>query len=64
MRHRPISEPLLTVEEVASLLRVSKKTILRRIASGEICAIRDGRLLRIRQDSLDAFVAMKSGNIL
>ena len=38
-----ISEPLLTVHDVARLLRVSGKTVRRRIAAGELDAVRTGR---------------------
>ena len=42
------SEPLMTVKDVAAAMKVSKKTVRRRIAAGELPAIRDGRLIRIR----------------
>ncbi len=47
-------ERLLTVREVAALEAVSPKTIARRIAAGELPAIRTGRLLRIRPQDLRA----------
>lgn len=43
-----ISEPLMTVREVATGMNASEKTIRRRIASGELPVIRDGRMIRIR----------------
>ncbi len=43
-----VSEPLMTVREVAAAMNASEKTIRRRIASGELPVIRDGRLVRIR----------------
>ena len=42
------SEPLMTVKDVAAAMKVSKKTVRRRIAAGELPVIRDGRLIRIR----------------
>jgi excisionase family DNA binding protein len=53
-------EPVfLTVPEVARLLRCSKPTIYRRIASGEIPAVRLGAEfgpLRIRRDELEEWL--------
>ena len=48
-------ERLLTVREVADLEAVSEKTIRRRIAAGELAALRSGpRELRIRPQDLRA----------
>ena len=46
---------LYTTDEVAKLLRVSQRTVQDWIRSGELAAIRYGRLLRIRQADLAAF---------
>ena len=43
------TEPLLTIEQVATQMNVSVKTIRRRIEDGALAVIRDGRILRIRQ---------------
>ncbi len=48
-------EQLLTIREVAELEVVSPKTITRRIAAGELPALRTGRLLRIRPQDLRAY---------
>ena len=45
--------PLLTLKEVAGLLRVSEKTVQRRIANGQLPVIRDGGMVRIHPDDLD-----------
>ena len=54
------AEPhFLTVPEVARLLRCSKPTVYRRIASGEIPALRLGTEfgpLRVRRDELEAWL--------
>ena len=47
-------ERLLTIEEVAKLEAVSKKTIRRRIAAGELRAMKYGRSFRIRPQDLQA----------
>ena len=52
-------ERLLTVEEVAELESVSPKTIRRRIAAGDLRAIRYGRALRIRPQDLRAYRLVK-----
>ena len=43
-----VSEPLMTVREVAKGMNASEKTVRRRIAAGELPVIRDGRMIRIR----------------
>ena len=48
-------ERLLTIREVAELENVSPKTITRRITSGELPAIHDGRLLRVRPQDLRGY---------
>lgn len=48
-------ERLLTVREAADLENESERTIRRRIASGELRAIRYGRQLRIRPQDLRAY---------
>lgn len=53
---------LLTVAEVASVLRVSAMTVYRLIRSGDVPALRVGKSYRIRQRHLDAYLA--SGEIV
>ena len=48
-------ERLLTIREVAELEAVSRKTITRRIAAGELPALRNGRSLRIRPQDLRSY---------
>ena len=50
-----VSEPLMTVREVAAAMNASEKTIRRRIASGELPAIRYGRQLRVRPRDLQGY---------
>ena len=47
---------LLTVAEVASLLRVSKMTVYRLLRSGELLSLRVGRSLRVPRTALDAYL--------
>jgi excisionase family DNA binding protein len=47
--------PYYTTQEVARLLRVSQRTVQEWVRSGELTAVRYGRLLRIRQADLAAF---------
>ena len=42
-------EPLLTVGEVAEVMRVSNMTVYRLIKSGQLAAIRVGKNYRIRR---------------
>jgi len=46
---------LLTVKEVAKIQNTCERTVRRRIASGELPAVRDGRLLRVRPRDLRAY---------
>jgi excisionase family DNA binding protein len=50
------SQPLLTLQEAAAVLRASVKTLRRRIDDGKIAVIRDGRIVRIHPDDLDRYV--------
>jgi excisionase family DNA binding protein len=47
---------LLTVKEVAEMLRVSQPTVLRMIEDGELPAIRVRNQWRIRRSELDAYL--------
>ena len=47
---------LLTVAEVATLLRVSKMSVYRLIHSGELEAVRLGRSFRVPNSAVDAYL--------
>ena len=51
---------VLTVEEAAKFLSLSKKTIRRFINNGELMAARVGRQYRIPRRNIDLFLASKS----
>lgn len=53
---RDQADPLLTVAEVADVLRVSNMTVYRLIKGGQLSAIRVGKNYRIRQGDLDAYL--------
>jgi excisionase family DNA binding protein len=53
----PATGPLLTVAEVADVLRVSSMTVYRLIKAGTMPAIRVGKNYRIRERDLEAFLA-------
>ena len=50
---------LLTVAEVAGLLRVSTMTVYRLIRTGELPAVRVGRNYRVRRADLDLYLQEK-----
>lgn len=52
---------LLTVAEVATVMRVSRMTVYRLIRRGQLKAIRVGRNYRVRQDDLNAY--FESGSV-
>lgn len=51
---------LLTVAEVAGVLRVSNMTVYRLIKAGELPALRVGKNYRIRERDLEAYLATGS----
>jgi len=50
---------LLTVNEVADLLRVSRMTVYRLIKEGDIAALRVGRSYRLREDDVDDYLSQR-----
>ena len=50
---------LLTVAEVAAMLRVSEMTIYRLIKAGELRALQIGKSYRLREDDVDSFLAAR-----
>jgi len=55
-RPTPITGPLLTVAEVAEVLRVSNMTVYRLIKAGDLPALRVGKNYRIREADLSTFL--------
>ena len=55
-KERESGRRLLTVQEAARALGMGYSTLRRRIAAGELEAIRLGRSRRIRPEELDAFI--------
>ncbi|MFU8840028.1 MAG: helix-turn-helix domain-containing protein [Nitriliruptoraceae bacterium] len=53
---RPVAGPLLTVAEVADVLRVSNMTVYRLIKAGDLPAIRVGKNYRIREADLTRYL--------
>lgn len=51
-----MTEELLTVAEVAEMLRVSTMTVYRLIRTGELPAVRVGRNYRVRRAELDSYL--------
>jgi excisionase family DNA binding protein len=54
---------LLTVAEVASVMRVSNMTVYRLIKSGQLGAVRVGRNYRIRETDLERFLRERSVHV-
>ena len=59
-RRRFLERDLLTVSEVAEIMRVSNMTVYRLIKSGQLPAIRVGKSYRIREDDVDRFLSDQS----
>lgn len=47
----------LTVDEIASTMRVAKMTVYRMIKRGELPSVRFGRSFRVSRAEFDAYVA-------
>ena len=58
---KPMIEPLLTIQEVAGILKCSLKTVQRRIETGELPVIRDGRMIRVHPADLDRYIRQRRG---
>ena len=57
---RPFTEArLLTVNEVADLLRVSRMTVYRLIREGDMAALRVGRSYRLREDDVNSYLSQR-----
>jgi excisionase family DNA binding protein len=60
---RGFGEPLLTVAEVANIMRVSNMTVYRLIKSGQLSAIRVGKNYRIRRADMDRYLTDRAVRI-
>jgi excisionase family DNA binding protein len=60
---RGFGEPLLTVVEVANIMRVSNMTVYRLIKSGQLSAIRVGKNYRIRRADMDRYLTDRAVRI-
>ncbi len=57
VRREPFTEArLLTVNEVADLLRVSRMTVYRLIKTGDMPALRVGRSYRLREEDVHTYL--------
>ncbi|MFN2595513.1 MAG: helix-turn-helix domain-containing protein [Actinomycetota bacterium] len=56
MTEQGFTEPLLTVGEVAGVMRVSNMTVYRLIKGGQLGAIRVGKNYRIRRSDLERYL--------
>ena len=63
MSGREFGEPLLTVGEVAGVMRVSNMTVYRLIKSGQLSAIRVGKNYRIRRSDVDRYLTERAVHI-
>ena len=55
----PSSDALLTAAEVAAKLNIAKTAVYAMVSRGEISHYRIGRLVRIHQDDVDAFLGIR-----
>ena len=57
MAEPQLEAPLLTVGEVAQVMRVSNMTVYRLIKSGQMAAIRVGKNYRIRRRDVERYLS-------
>jgi excisionase family DNA binding protein len=55
-----VGDRLLTVGEVAALMRVSNMTVYRLIKAGDLAAIRVGKNYRIRESDVNRYLANRA----
>ncbi len=63
MSQTPYDAPLLTVGEVAGIMRVSNMTVYRLIKAGQLPAIRVGKNYRIRRTDLDRYLTDRTVHV-
>jgi excisionase family DNA binding protein len=63
MSGQDFGDPLLTVGEVATLMRVSNMTVYRMIKSGQLAAIRVGKNYRIRRSDVERYLTDRAVRI-
>ena len=51
-----MTETILTIDEIAEKLKMSHSTVRREIKRGRLRALRSGKLIRVRQSSLDEYL--------
>ena len=59
-RRRLGADRMLTVGEVAEVMRVSNMTVYRLIKSGELGAVRVGKNYRIRESDVNRYLSERS----
>jgi excisionase family DNA binding protein len=55
-----LGQPLLTVGEVANVMRVSNMTVYRLIKSGQLAAVRVGKNYRLRGDDIEKYLSQRA----
>jgi len=63
-RNPAINDRLLTVVEVAALMRVSNMTVYRLIKSGQMAAIRVGKNYRIRESDVNHYLSDRAVRVM
>ncbi len=63
MDEKVLGEPLLTVGEVANIMRVSHMTVYRMIKSGQLAAIRVGKNYRVRRADIETYLTQRAVHV-
>jgi excisionase family DNA binding protein len=63
MDEKFLGEPLLTVGEVANIMRVSHMTVYRMIKSGQLAAIRVGKNYRLRSADIEKYLTQRAVHV-
>jgi excisionase family DNA binding protein len=60
----PSDDELLTVDEVATLLKINPQTVRNRIEGGELPAVRLGRRVRVQRSVLQQLIGWHHGDLI
>ena len=63
-RNPYVGDRLLTVVEVAALMRVSNMTVYRLIKGGQLAAIRVGKNYRIRESDVNRYLSDRAVHVV
>jgi excisionase family DNA binding protein len=58
-----MAEAVFTLEQVAKMLNVSERTIMRQIKAGKLKGFKVGKSWRFREDAIDVYIAEQEATV-